>query len=345
MKKAFLAVVLMLAVATMATASFFLPESIDREAWALTVAYLRYNLMSEMVRQATGMAGEDEALAEEISDFLNTWSSGQKTRIKSQLTNVFGDDSREAFESFVSELSQAQNDGDAEYLADLADALVLDDPPPGDFSELLSRAADQYIASDLKAMGDRLGEIQTWVELKQSEEEVPPLSIWMAQFVHVQKAPVIEAEEIEEPPPPPEPKPMTEMERLAAMEMPLGQVQGKPQETENPMDAFSTTQKERRARVVEEAHAQMEQIAAERAAAEERYASRKLAAAQADAEAMKQMAEQFAAVEKEALEQRKNSWGNRLKRIVGSVVSATTGAFTGSIGTRAGQEAANALFE
>ena len=60
---------------------------------------------------------------------------------------------------------------------------------------------------------------------------------------------------------------------------------------------------------------------------------------------MKRHADKLAATEKDALEQRKNSWGNRLKSIVGATVSAATGAFTGGIGTRAGQEAANAIFK
>jgi FtsZ-binding cell division protein ZapB len=102
--------------------------------------------------------------------------------------------------------------------------------------------------------------------------------------------------------------------------------------------------KKRSERRLEEAQAGMEQVASERQAAEEEYAAKKTAAAQAEAEAMKRHADKLAATEKDALEQRKNSWVNRLKSIVGATVSAATGAFTGGIGTRAGQEAANAIF-
>lgn len=67
-----------------------------------------------------------------------------------------------------------------------------------------------------------------------------------------------------------------------------------------------------------------------------------LAAAEADN--MTAQAEKLAAVEKEALEQRQSSWGNRIKNIFSSTVGAATGAFTGGVGARAGQEAVDAVF-
>jgi hypothetical protein len=59
---------------------------------------------------------------------------------------------------------------------------------------------------------------------------------------------------------------------------------------------------------------------------------------------MKNQADKLATAEKDALDQRQNSWGACLKTIVGSLVSSATGAFTGGIGARAGEEAVNAVF-
>jgi hypothetical protein len=60
---------------------------------------------------------------------------------------------------------------------------------------------------------------------------------------------------------------------------------------------------------------------------------------------MRAQAQRLAATEEEALAQRENSWGNRLKRIVGSTLGAATGALTGGIGAEAGRRAANEIFD
>ncbi len=88
----------------------------------------------------------------------------------------------------------------------------------------------------------------------------------------------------------------------------------------------------------------MQQMAAEREAFEQEAAARALAQAQADAEAMKAQAQRIAGAEEEAMKQRENSWGNRLKRIAGGTVSATIGAFTGGVGAEAGRRAAAEIF-
>jgi hypothetical protein len=103
--------------------------------------------------------------------------------------------------------------------------------------------------------------------------------------------------------------------------------------------------KKRHDKELAEAQDGMEQIANERKSAEEEYAAKKTSDAQAEAENMKRHADKLASTEQEALEQRKNSWGSRLKSIVGATVSAATGAFTGGVGARAGEEAVNAIFK
>jgi hypothetical protein len=111
------------------------------------------------------------------------------------------------------------------------------------------------------------------------------------------------------------------------------------------LDGFSRLRQDRRQRAFADAEKAMTQVAAERTAVEQEAAARKLAAAQADAEAVKKQAARLAAADAEALEQRKNSWGNKLKGLAGSLISATTGAFTGTIGAEAGRRAAGELFQ
>jgi len=125
----------------------------------------------------------------------------------------------------------------------------------------------------------------------------------------------------------------------------MGEFVEEEEDDESFLDSFTGLRNEKRDRMLEEAKAGMEQVAAERKAAEDDYAQRKLAAAQKEAEAMKRHAQDLAAAEEQALKQRERSWGSRLKRIVGATVSAAGGAFLGGVGERAGQEAADALFD
>ena len=50
------------------------------------------------------------------------------------------------------------------------------------------------------------------------------------------------------------------------------------------------------------------------------------------------------AAQSEAIEQRKNSWSGRLKSVLTATIGATSGAFLGNVGSRAGEAAANAIF-
>ncbi|MFH0880126.1 MAG: hypothetical protein V2A34_10475 [Lentisphaerota bacterium] len=113
----------------------------------------------------------------------------------------------------------------------------------------------------------------------------------------------------------------------------------------NPLNDFSQLRDERRQKILEEAQAGMQQVAAERESAEQEYAATKTAAAQAEADAMKRQAEKLAATDAEALDQRKNSWGAKIKSIIGATVQTTASGFTGAIGSRAADEAVHAIFD
>ncbi len=112
-----------------------------------------------------------------------------------------------------------------------------------------------------------------------------------------------------------------------------------------PRNLFAEARKKKQERRAAEAQAAMQQIATERQNAEQELASKKQAEAQAEADAVKNQAQKLAATEKQALEQQQNSWGNKLKALVGTTISAAGGAFFGGIGAQAGQMAANALFQ
>lgn len=199
------------------------------------------------------------------------------------------------------------------------------DPIPESFSDLQSAVLNQRKDSLLPAAAKFLGEVETWTELP---EGAPSLSAWLSRDAKPAAAP--------------EPEPTVNPLRAAESS---GSAWVPPEEnSENPMDAFTQRRNEKREQTLEEAHDGMRQIAGERESYEREQASKELARAREDADAVRAQAQRLAATEEEALAQRENSWGNRLKRIVGGTISAATGAFTGGIGAEAGQRAANAVF-
>ena len=94
-----------------------------------------------------------------------------------------------------------------------------------------------------------------------------------------------------------------------------------------------------------DAKAAAEQLETQRKEWEEDYATKKTQQAEAEAEAYKKWSEAMAQADKDALEQRQNSWQAKLKGIAGALVSSTVGAFTGGVGTRAGEKLAKAIFD
>jgi hypothetical protein len=112
----------------------------------------------------------------------------------------------------------------------------------------------------------------------------------------------------------------------------------------NPLDMLSNLHSERRADALRQAEVGMSMVTAERQAAEDELAAKKLQQAQADATALKKQARVLAAAEKDAMAQRENSWGNRLKKIVGATATAAGGTFFGHVGAEAGRAAVDAIF-
>lgn len=295
----------------------------------LLVQYLRFSLASQVVQQVEQLAGGQEAGRQgELRSYAKAWQSSCKARIRANLHKQFGPDGRSRFEGFVNELQRAEGTRDAAVLARFASSFAFSGEAPTTFAELRSRVLQEQLAEDVQEASALLARMQLWTESSSGRS----LQDWMSEAGSAPEAQV---------------KPVAvPRNALREAEAGAGDWQSPGEEDGgSPVAAFDQARQERRARALEEARAGMQQVAEERRAAEEEYGQKKMAEAQADADAVKRQSERLAATEQEALEQRQKSWGNRLKSIVGATISAATGAFTGGIGTRAGQEAANALFE
>jgi len=310
-----------------------LPDSMDKGI--LAEIYVRYLVYDQVAQQAKLVA--DSALPEDqaaVTAAADQWSMEQMDGIRVSLDERFGDRSKSVFEQFVADYSSSENSGDPMILSEVTESLHLE-PSPRNYAALKKSILTKRLMPDVRASSQWLSEVQTWVDLKRrGVDGTPSLDIWLTRgdkTLPVQKHTV-------------SPK-RKKTYALEDAEPELGEFVEIDDEEFSPLDSFDSMRKKRREKAVEEAQEGMRQVSDEREAAEEEYASKKLAAATAEAEAMKRQAEKLAAVEKDALEQREKSWGNRLKSIVGATVSAGVGAFTGGVGARAGEEAVNAIFK
>ncbi|MBN1269977.1 MAG: hypothetical protein JXB04_10330 [Kiritimatiellae bacterium] len=297
----------------------------------LCVSYFRFLLVQQVVKHAEGVAASAPQDARgEITEAARAWQEEQMGRVRGGLGDLFGDEARTRFSSFVAEYLEAEKAGDGEYLAELAGALGL--PEQEDYAALRGVAVETVLQEDVAAASEFMSELETWVEVRGRDSSTPPLAIWLTRSE--QAAPAQGAR-----------RRLSEATgAYADAEPEFGDFEGLDEEMESPLDTFGASLDEKRARKLDEAQAGMQQVAMERQAAEEEYGAAKLAAAQAEAEAMKRHAEKLAAVEQEALAQRENSWGNRLKNIVKATVTAAGGAFLGGVGAEAGKQAADAVF-
>ena len=328
-KQALVAVLSILAVSAFASV-----DEASLDASVLGQCYLKFMLFQQVAAQAdTVAAAAPQADQDQIKKAAADWSAAKTRSVRTMLTARFPDDARAKFEQFVADYTTAEKAGDPQFLARISEAFGFS-PAPADYASLRKSAIDSFLQPDMAEGSKWLGEIQTWVDVRGKTPGTPDLAVWLTRDQPA-AAPAKKAKK----------KPVKKPDSLEAAEAGLGEFTAGEEEVSNPLDSFDEMRKNRSERKLEEAQAGMEQVASEREAAEQEYAAKKTAAAQAEAEAMKRHADKLAATEKDALEQRKNSWVNRLKSIVGATVSAATGAFTGGIGTRAGQEAANAIFE
>ena len=296
-------------------------RSTDSEA--LLRAYVRFSLVQEVQAQALAMADELAAEeAEQVKSVAGAWFDHEIELLRQDLQARFGDDARSRFAQFVEEYTEAEDAGDPQYLRQLSTHTGLLEPPQ-DYATLRRLALEQWLAQPFAAGTRLLSEMQTWADVRSRQEDTPSLDDWLTRR--------------EEPAPPP-------VNPLAAAEAPLPEWDEARQPSASPLDTFAQRRRNQRDLAMRQAQAGMQQMAQERQAAEQEYGERQMARAQAEAEARRALAQRMAAAEAEAMVQRENSWEARLKRIVGSTASAALGSFTGTVGSQAGREIANVIF-
>ncbi len=314
-------------------AAVFLPNAWsvpESDSAILLMAYIRLSIAEEVRAQAFQMvdsiAEQDASRVRQVAD---EWFDDERNSLRKVLESRFGDDARDSFERFINEYTSAESANNPDYLNNISSATGLREPPR-DYPTLRRLALEQWLSGPLADGTRLLSELQTWSEIRKKDSGAPSLDHWLARL---------------EPPPPAPTGPGGVAGALAAAEAPPSQWSGSPQQVAaSPLGSFAVRRRQRREQAIQLAQAGMQQMTMERQAAEQEYASRKMAEAQAEANAMRVQSEKLASVEAEAIAQRENSWGNRIKRIVGSTISAGVGAFTGGIGAVAAQRAVDEIF-
>jgi hypothetical protein len=293
----------------------------------LLASTYRMGILSEVGDAGTQFCREaPPAIAEQVEAEIGKWQTTLIGRIREQLTAAYGETAKETLQVFVTSYSAAEAAGDRDFLANLLAAVEA--PAHLGYPELRRYALTHWLAEDVKGASAFLGDMETWLALSMDEEtrqELPPLSAWIAREEMV----VL---------PPKRPRSLRDAEASS------GTFVAPSISDANPLDMLSNLHSERRADALRQAEVGMSMVTAERQAAEDELAAKKLQQAQADATALKKQAMVLASAEKDAMAQRENSWGNRLKKIVGATATAAGGTFFGHVGAEAGRAAVDAIF-
>jgi len=315
----------------------FPADTADTDLPLLVSCYFRFLIAEQVSSQAATLTKNLPAeIAKPIRASTDAWHDRQMGALRADLEKNLGDQAQARFETFVGDFAQAEKSADRKLLARMSQSLRIN-PVPADYPAFRKAVVDSVIGQEMSKASRFLSEVQTWADMRGKNEDVPPLEIWLNRGTPAKRVNAASAAR---------PKEKTPAQSLAEAEAATPDLpQAAAESAASPLETFAAKRREKHEKALSEAEAGMEQVAAERQAAEEEYAAKKLSAAQADADNMKQHAEKLAASEKDALEQRENSWGNRLKSIVGATVSAATGAFAGGVGARAGEEAVSAIFD
>lgn len=319
------------------------PPTQALQSQVLLRSMFRLNVADQVAGQAESMVEQsDEATKEQVSTAAGVHRADVGASIRKELEDCFGEEARQAFGGFVDAYSKAEAAADAEYLGRLVVAYGEWGRVPQDYASLRKSMVQDVLRDDIAAAGKFLGDVQTWLDFKKRSDEAPPLRAWLDRAADVNPASMATVKTTT--------KKVTPQK--SAKRNPLRDSEAKADEFEvvdddagGALDSFGTARGERRKKALEDAQAGMQQVAEERRAAEEEYAAKKTAQAQAEAEAVRKHAEKLASAETEAIEQRKNSWSGRLKSILSTTIGATSGAFLGEVGGRAGKAAADAVFD
>jgi hypothetical protein len=333
--KKLLAVWLLCALAGPAFAAVARPPDVA----VLLRSYYRYLVTQQVGAQVQTMSAPlAKADATAVQATMTAWTGQRMEVVRQDLVAQFGEQGRLKFEQFFGTYTEAEKSKDPQYLRSLCAALGAQQPYPADYAALRQLGLNAWLQQDIQASSKFLADVQTWLQLKSRTPNMPPLTVWLARDT---AAPATLGARVA---PPPQ---KTVAQQLASAEAPMPDFKAEDEAApgSNPLEAFSAQRKERRERAVKEAQEAMAQVATERQAAEQEYASKKQAEASAEAEAMKNHAQRLADNEKQAIEQEKDSWSAKLKGVVGATITAAGGAFFGGVGAQAGQMAANFIFQ
>lgn len=298
-----------------------LPARAASHVQALLEALFHYRILSET--RAVLLALEtDEATSAELATTSDAWMAEQKKSIRTKLENALGEDARESFTFFTTRYTEAEAAEDADFLASIN--RQLDDSTSTSYAALRQCIFSKWIKPEIDATGKWLADVQTWVDLRQRNMKTPSLQAWIARD---------------------EPTPAAPKPSLASAEAPLPEFNDTATSDVSPMDEFESIRDKRREKKRAETEAAMKQIAAQRKLDEEAYAAKRTAEAQREADAVRAYSQKLASAEAEAMEQRKNTWSARVKRIAVATVSGALGAVTSGTGAAAGAVVAEELFD
>ena len=284
-------------------------DAADRNR-GLMSALLRFELAGQVVVNARKLSAESAVAAA-----ADAYRGRVMARIKADLTDLCGDAgaAQREFGAFV----------DAEKAS------------PKDYAGLRAELAKGELAPDVAAAGRFLGDAEAWLRMKAKGETVP-LDVWLAR----DEKPVAEN-------PSAAVKPKVTKRKanlLRDSEADAGTFIEAKDDGNSALRSFGAAHKARRAKALKDAEVGMAQVAEARKIADGEANARKLAAAQAESAAQQAQAARLAAAEKEAVLQDQNSWKTRLKGVLTTAIGAAAGAFTGPVGARAGEAAAQAVF-
>lgn len=311
---------------------------------ALVLSYLRVQATERVVAATAemreGLSAED---AQQVDDAMQAWQGARASLVRDALQRQFGNEAEARFTGFINDFVMAARSGDQGPLGRLCAALAID-PPCADYAALNQAVTERYMEGDVRDSSWLLGNIQRWAELRRAGRPMPPLAMWLSRDVpspSPSAAPKATAAPTRPAASPGSVEALMAAEAVPQITLPAENVEA----TASPLAVFQEQWKKKREDLYKDSNAATDQMLTQRKEWEEDYAAQRKSKAEAEAEAFKKHSEELAKADKDALEQQQNGWQSKIKGIVGSLISSSVGAFTGGVGTQAGEKLAQKVFK